>query len=126
FIGSKFKFLLPLLKLGKAGGTIWSMLLMMGTYAMFYPWSFAIGVVVMIFIHEMGHIAAAKRRGLPVSAPAFIPFVGALITMKKQPLNAEQEAYLAFGGPLIGTVGALAAFGLGVGLQSPVLLSIAQ
>ncbi|RKD27036.1 hypothetical protein BEP19_00220 [Ammoniphilus oxalaticus] len=126
FFGSKFKFLLPLLKLGKFGGTIWSMALMVWAYAIFYPWFFAIGVVVMIFIHEMGHVLAAKRKGIPVSAPAFIPFVGALITMRKQPLNAEEEAYLAFGGPLIGTVGALGAYGLGVALQSPALLSVAQ
>jgi len=126
FFGGKLKFLLPLLKLGKFGGTIWSMALMVGAYALIYPWSFAIGVVVMIFIHEMGHVIAAKRKGIPVSAPAFIPFLGALITMKKQPVDAATEAYLAFGGPLIGTLGALAAFFLGVGLESPVLLSIAQ
>ncbi|RXT13521.1 site-2 protease family protein [Ammoniphilus sp. CFH 90114] len=124
--GGKLKFLLPLLKLGKFGGTIWSMALMIGAYAVIYPWSFAIGIVVMIFIHEMGHILAAKRKGIPVSAPAFIPFVGALITMKKQPVDAQTEAYLAFGGPVIGTLGALAALGLGVALDSPALLSVAQ
>lgn len=124
--GGKLKFLLPLLKLGKLGGTIWSMGLMIGAYALIYPWSFAIGIVVMIFIHEMGHVLAAKRKGIPVSAPAFIPFLGALITMKKQPLNAQTEAYLAFGGPLLGTVGALGALALGVMLDSPAILSVAQ
>ncbi len=124
--GGKLKFLLPLLKLGKIGGTIWSMALMIGAYAFIYPWSFAIGIVVMIFIHEMGHVLAAKRKGIPVSAPAFIPFLGALITLKKQPMDAATEAYLAFGGPLIGTVGAMGALALGAGLESPVLLSIAQ
>jgi len=74
----------------------------------------------------MGHVLAAKRKGIPVSAPAFIPFLGALITMKKQPLNAQDEAYLAFGGPLLGTIGALGALGLGVMLESPALLSVAQ
>jgi Zn-dependent protease len=124
--GSKLKFLLPLLKLGKLGGTIWSMALMIGAYALIYPWSFAIGIVVMIFIHELGHVWAAKRKGIPVSAPAFIPFLGALITMKKQPQDAATEAYLAFGGPIIGTIGALAALALGTSLESPALLSIAQ
>lgn len=71
-----------------------------------FPWSFSIGLVLMIFIHEMGHVWAARRKGLPVSAPAFIPFLGALITMKKQPRDAVTEAYIAFGGPLVGTVGA--------------------
>ncbi|MEW9671005.1 site-2 protease family protein [Ammoniphilus sp. 3BR4] len=124
--GGKLKFLLPLLKLGKFGGTIWSMALMVGAYAIIYPWSFAIGIVVMIFIHEMGHVLAAKKKGIPVTAPAFIPFLGALITLKKQPVDAQTEAYLAFGGPLIGTIGALGALGLGMALDSPALLSVAQ
>lgn len=99
---------------------------MIGAYAIVYPWTFAIGIVIMIFIHEMGHVLAAKRKGIPVSAPAFIPFMGALITMKKQPLNAQTEAYLAFGGPLLGTVGALGALALGVILDSTAILSVAQ
>lgn len=126
FISGKLKFLIPLLKLGKFGGTIWSMLLMMGAYALIYPWSFSIGVVIMIFIHEMGHIWAAKRKGFPVSAPAFIPFLGALITLKKQPSEAGTEAYIAMGGPLLGTVGALAALGLAVATGYEVLFVIAQ
>ncbi len=118
--------LLPLLKLGKFGGTIWSMALMIGAYAVIYPWTFALGIVVMIFIHEMGHVLAAKRKGIPVTAPAFIPFVGALITLKKQPVDAETEAYLAFGGPLVGTLGALGALALGTMLDSPAIISVAQ
>lgn len=124
--GGKLKFLLPLLKLGKFGGTVWSMIVMVGAYALIYPWSFAVGVVVMLFIHEMGHVWAAKRRGLPVSAPAFIPFLGALITMKKQPANAETEAYIAYGGPLLGSLGALLALGLAVITNYEILFIIAQ
>lgn len=124
--GGKLKFLLPLLKLGKLGGTIWSMFLMVAAYAFIYPWTFSIGIAVMIFIHEMGHVFAAKRKGLPVSAPAFIPFFGALITLKRQPVDAATEAYIAMGGPLLGTVGATACFGLAVALDSPALASVAQ
>ncbi|MCF6094377.1 site-2 protease family protein [Microaerobacter geothermalis] len=115
-VGGKLKILLPLLKLlklGKIGGTLWSMLLMIGAYALIYPWSFAIGIVIMLLIHEMGHVLAAKRKGLPVSAPAFIPFLGALITMKERPNNAETEAFVALGGPLIGGIGASFALLLG-------------
>lgn len=126
--GGKLKFLLPLLqllKLGKVGGTIWSMFLMMGTYALIYPWQFAVGLVLMIFIHEMGHVLAAKQKGLPVSAPAFIPFVGAFITMKKSPQDAATEAYIACGGPLLGTVGAFLCLWLGRSLDLPVLITVA-
>lgn len=85
---------------------------MVGTYALVAPWTFAIGIVIMIFIHEIGHVIAARRLGIPVSAPTFIPFLGALISMKKQPQNAQGEAYLAMGGPVFGTIGAVACFGL--------------
>jgi Zn-dependent protease len=125
-VGGKLKFLLPLLKLGKIGGTIWSMFVMVAAYAFFYPWTFAIGIVVMIFIHEMGHVIAARQKKLPVSAPAFIPFLGALITMKRQPVDAATEAYIAMGGPLLGTVGAVACLGLAVALDSPALAAVAQ
>jgi Zn-dependent protease len=128
-LGGKLKVILPLfiklLKLGKAGGTVWSMLLMVGTYALIYPWSFAVGLVLMIFIHEMGHVWAAKRKGLPVSAPAFIPFLGALVMMKKQPQDAETEAYIAIGGPLLGSLGAVGALILGVVTQYEALFAIA-
>lgn len=124
--GGKLKFLLPLLKLGKAGGTIWSMALMVGAYALIYPWTFAVGIVIMLLIHEMGHVLAAKRKGLPVSAPAFIPFLGAMITMKKQPADAATEAYIAYGGPLLGSLGALLALLAGVITGYTPLFAVAQ
>jgi Zn-dependent protease len=122
----KLKGLLSVLKLGKVGGTVISMFVTTGAYALLFPWQFAVGLVVMILIHELGHVWAAKKRGLPVSAPTFIPFLGALITMKRHPRDAETEAYLAFGGPFIGTAGALGAFWLGTILDSPLLYTIAM
>lgn len=124
FIFSQLKLIIPLLKFGKFGGALITMFLSIGAYALVAPLYFAVGLVVMIFIHEMGHVIAAKRKGLPVTAPVFIPFLGALITMKKNPLDAVTEAYIAFGGPLLGTIGALAAFLLGVEFDSKVLISI--
>ncbi|GAB7387828.1 site-2 protease family protein [Bacillaceae bacterium] len=126
FLLPKLKGILALLKLGKVGGTVISMFVAAGAYALLYPWQFAVGFVLMILIHELGHVLAAKRRGLPVSAPTFIPFLGALITMKRQPLSAETEAFIAYGGPLFGTLGALAAFGLGVLWESPLLYAVAM
>jgi len=124
--GSKLKFLLPILKMGKFGTTIWTMALSVWAYMLIYPWTFALGLVIMLFIHEMGHVWAAKRKNLPVSTPAFIPFLGALITMKKQPKDAETEAYVALGGPLIGTLGAVAALLLGMATGHPVLYAVAM
>ncbi|SDW88440.1 Zn-dependent protease (includes SpoIVFB) [Marininema mesophilum] len=119
------KFLPGLLKLGKAGGTLISMLITIGAYALVFPWSFSIGLVAMIFIHEMGHIWAARHKKLPVSAPAFIPFLGALITLKKLPQDAETEAYVALGGPLVGSAGAFVCYLLGVWTGWEVLSAIA-
>ncbi|MED0670960.1 site-2 protease family protein [Aneurinibacillus aneurinilyticus] len=124
--GGKLKFLLPLLKMGKFGATIWTMVLSIGAYMLIYPWTFALGLVMMLFIHEMGHVWAAKRKNLPVSAPAFLPFLGALIMMKKQPKDAETEAYVALGGPLLGTLGAVVVLLLGIMTGYPVLYAIAM
>ena len=55
-------------------------------------WWFGIGLIVLLFVHEMGHVVEAKRQGLPVSVPVFIPFMGALITLKQMPHNAWREA----------------------------------
>ncbi|MGA8943383.1 MAG: site-2 protease family protein [Thermoactinomyces sp.] len=124
-IGSKLKALLPLLKFGKFGGTLITMAISIWGYALLFPFHFAVGLVIMIFIHEMGHVLAARIKGLPVSAPAFIPFLGALITMKKQPSDAATEAFVALGGPLLGTIGATATYGLGVWFDQEIFVMIA-
>jgi Zn-dependent protease len=85
---------------------LWSMLISAGFYVWFGGWWFGIGLVFLLFVHEMGHVLEAKRQGLPVSAPLFIPFLGALITLKQMPHNAWNEAKLAIAGPIVGSVGA--------------------
>jgi Zn-dependent protease len=91
-----------------------TMLFTIWVYAQIYGASFAIGFVALLAIHEMGHYAAARQRGLNVSLPAFIPFIGAAINLREQPHNSETEAYVAFAGPFIGTLGALAAYLYGI------------
>jgi Zn-dependent protease len=125
FLLTQAKLIIPLLKLGKFGGAVISMFVTIGAYALIAPWSFAIGLVIMILIHEMGHVWAAKYKKLPVTAPVFIPFLGALITLKRNPRDAETEAFVAFGGPLVGTIGAVSAFLLGQNLDSRLLIYIA-
>ncbi|WNR43585.1 site-2 protease family protein [Paenibacillus roseipurpureus] len=122
---SQGKLLVAALKFGKVGGAVISMFITIWAYAYLAPLPFAIGIVVMILIHELGHVLAAKMKGLPVSAPVFIPFLGALITMKKNPTDAVTEAFIGIGGPILGTVGGVAAFGLGVYLDSGVIVSVA-
>ena len=111
---AKLKLLiLPVLKflpvLLKTGGT---MFISIWAYTLFWGWWFALGFVVLIFIHECGHLLAAKRLGLKVGAPVFIPFMGAVIALKEAPRNAWIEAQVGIGGPLLGTVGAAACLAL--------------
>lgn len=97
-------------KLSKVLLSVGSMLLTIWVYAQLYGMRFAVGFVVMILIHEMGHYAAARQRGLDVSLPAFIPFVGAWINLRQHPHDSETEAYVAYAGPFVGTLAAFAAF----------------
>jgi Zn-dependent protease len=106
---AKLKFLLiPVLKflpiLLKTGGT---MLLSIGAYAMAWGWMFALGFVLLIFVHECGHLVVARFFGLKVGAPVFIPFMGAVIALKDAPKNAWMEAWVGIGGPLMGAAGAV-------------------
>lgn len=98
------------LKLGKVTLTAGSMVLSLAVYASLWGWPFAAGFVGLLFAHEMGHVMAARARGLDVSAPAFIPFMGAFITMKQRPDDVETEAYVAYGGPFIGTLACFAVY----------------
>lgn len=95
------------LKFGKLLTTGGTMLISLVVYAFIYGWRYAAGFIALLFVHEMGHFIAARQRGLNVGAPTFIPFLGAWINMKDMPRNAETEAYVGLGGPLLGTLGAL-------------------
>jgi Zn-dependent protease len=123
----KLKFLvLPILKffpvLLKTGGT---MLLTIWLYALSWGWMFAAGFVVLIFIHECGHLVAARRVGLKVGAPVFIPFMGAFIALKEATPNAWIEAQVGIGGPLLGTVGAALCDGLYFVTGNPLFRALA-
>src|SRR5437763_9816649 len=96
-----------------------------GAYLWFGGVWFAVGLIGLIFVHEMGHWFEAKRQGLPVSAPLFIPFLGASIFLKEQPQSAWHEFELAIAGPLLGSIGALAVYGVGGAEDSNRLRAIA-
>lgn len=98
------------LKLGKVLLTGGTMLISVVVYAFVFGWRYAVGFVLLMFVHEMGHFIAARQRGLNVGAPTFIPFLGAWIEMKDMPHDAETEAYVGLAGPLVGTLGALACY----------------
>lgn len=113
------------LKMGKLLTTGGTMLLSVGAYALIFGWRYAVGFVLLIFIHEMGHFLAARRRGLAVGAPTFIPFVGAWVELKDQPADVETEAYIGLAGPVVGTLGALACYYIGRSTGSGLMLALA-
>jgi Zn-dependent protease len=119
-------FILPALKflpiLLKSGGT---MLLMIWVYTQLWGWQFAVGFVVLLLVHECGHLLVAKKFGLKVGAPVFIPFMGAFIALKEAPRNAWMEACVGIGGPILGTLGALACNALGELADAPIFFALA-
>src|SRR5437762_1376926 len=123
----KFKALLvPALKffpvLLKTGG---SMFLTIWLYAQAWGWWYALGFVLLIFVHECGHLLAARRIGLKVGAPVFIPFMGAFIALKEAPPNAWIEAQVGIGGPLLGTAGAAVCDGVYLATGEPMFRALA-
>lgn len=124
-MGSVLALLFGVFKFGKLGGTLITMVIAIAVYAQIYGWQFAAGFVGLILVHEMGHYVAARQLSLPVSAPTFIPFVGAWIQLKDQPMDVETEAYVATAGPFIGTVGATIVYLWGRHTGSDLLLAIA-
>ncbi len=122
------KALLALLAAGKLGKVLLTggtMLISVFAYALIYGWWYAVGFVLLIFIHEMGHFLAARQRGLDVGAPTFIPFVGAWIELKDLPHDVETEAWIGLAGPLLGTVGALACYYAWRVTDAPLMLALA-
>jgi Zn-dependent protease len=85
-----------------------SMLVSVAAYAWLWGWKFAVGFVLLIFVHEMGHVIALQRMGIKASAPMFIPFFGAFVSMKEAPKSAWHEAVSAIAGPATGAVAAAA------------------
>ena len=114
--------LLPKLKLLTTSGTA---LVSVAAYSLFWGWPFAAGFVVLLFVHEMGHVFQLRREGIKASAPMFIPFLGAVITAKSLGENALAEARVGLAGPILGSLGAAAVGVVGALTGSTILLALA-
>jgi Zn-dependent protease len=122
---AKFKFLIFAVAKFKVFTVAASMIVSVGAYALLGGWWFGLGLVGLIFIHEIGHVIELRRQGIPASAPLFIPFLGAFVGMKQMPKNAWKEAQVALAGPLLGTLGAVAVWIAGVAFDSNFLKAMA-
>ena len=82
------------------------MLVSIAAYATLWGFQFAVGFVLLLLVHEMGHVIQLRREGIKASAPMFIPFLGAVITAKSLGDNATAEARVGLAGPILGSLGA--------------------
>jgi Zn-dependent protease len=114
--------LLPKAKLLTTAGTA---LVSVVLYSLFWGWTFAVGFVLLMFIHEMGHVIQLRREGIKASAPMFIPGFGAVVMMRALPNDALAEARVGLAGPVLGTLGAAACLAIGEAANSDMLRALA-
>lgn len=103
--GKPLLLLLPKVKLLTTSAT---MLVSIVAYSFIWGWKFALGFVLLLFVHEMGHVIALRREGIEASAPMFIPFLGAAVMAKSLGNDATAEARVGLAGPILGTIGCFA------------------
>lgn len=116
---------LLLLGLGKSG-TSFSMLLSFGVYWTAWGWVFALGIVLSLYVHEMGHVAALHRLGIKASAPMFVPGLGAYVRMREYPASPREDARVGLAGPVWGLGAALATWAAHLATGEPALAAIAR
>jgi Zn-dependent protease len=115
---------LAVLKL-KIFATSGTMLVSVGAYAWLWGWKFGVGFVLLLLVHELGHVLELRRQGIPASAPLFIPFLGAVVGMKGLPKDVWREAKVALAGPILGSLGAAGVWVAGEALDSDFLVALA-
>lgn len=106
-LATKAKGLLLAVAKIKAVTTLGTMFVSIAAYALLFGWPFAVGFVLLILVHEMGHVIQLRREGVEASAPIFIPFLGAMIAAKSLGEDAVAEARVGLAGPILGTIGTL-------------------
>jgi Zn-dependent protease len=106
--------------------TLLSMLLSLGVYWTIWGWRFALGLVLSIYVHEMGHVFALRRYGFKATAPMFIPGLGALIRLQQHPANPHEDAAIGLAGPIYGLAAAAASYGLFHATGNPIFAAIAR
>jgi Zn-dependent protease len=114
--------LLPKAKLLTTAGTA---AVSVAAYSLWFGWTFAVGFVLLLFVHEMGHVFQLRREGIKASAPMFIPFLGAVITSKSLGDDALAEARVGLAGPILGTAGAAVCLFIGEATNSDFFRALA-
>ena len=111
-LGGKAKLILVALPKLKLFSTSGSMLVSIAAYQLIFGWMFAVGLVLLLLLHELGHVFQLRREGVEASAPMFIPFLGAVISAKSLGGNAAAEARVGLAGPILGSIATLVPLGI--------------
>jgi Zn-dependent protease len=101
------------------------MLVSIAAYALIWGWRFAVGFVLLLLVHELGHVIQLRREGIDAGAPMFIPFLGAVVAMKQLPKDAAAEARVGLAGPVLGSAAALVPLGIYAAGGSDLFLALA-
>jgi len=104
-LAGKGKYVLGALKLTKFA-SLGSMIVSIGAYSMIFGLPYAVGLVGQLVLHESGHALVLLRMGIPFSPMVFVPFMGAFVNMESSARSAYDMALIAFGGPVLGAIGA--------------------
>lgn len=107
-------------------GTVLSFAVGLSVYWALWGWKFAACFLLSIYVHEMGHVAALQRFGIPASPPTFIPGLGAFVRLKQHPASPKEDARVGLAGPLWGLFAALFAFVLYIWTREPFWAAIAR
>jgi Zn-dependent protease len=113
------------LKFGFLFLKFFSIFISVAAYALIWGWKFATGFVLIILVHEMGHFVEAKRQGLHVTLPTFVPFIGAFVLIKNSPLNPWKNALVALAGPAAGGVACVVCWAVAGATGSDLLQALA-
>jgi Zn-dependent protease len=114
-----------LVKVGGFGLKFFGIFLAVGGYALIWGLPFAVGVVLLILVHELGHYVEARRAGLDPQLPVFIPFLGAYVALRNMRFDPWTDARVSLAGPVAGGAAAFACLALGILGDSDLLLALA-
>ena len=114
-----------LVKFGAFAVKFFGIFISVGGYALIFGFKFAVGFVLLILVHELGHFVEAKRQGLNPSLPVFIPFLGAYVAMKNAPFDPWRNLLVSAAGPFAGGLASLGVWIVGESTDSRFLVALA-
>lgn len=107
-------------------GTVASLFVSLGVYWTAWGWKFAAALLAGIYVHEVGHVAELRRRGMRASAPMFVPGVGAFVRMHEHAATPAENARIGLAGPIWGLGAALTAFAAAYATGSKFWMAVAH